>query len=233
MVLLKRFWKIARLYWLGEEKWGALALLSTLILSILVSTNLNVVINNQQGNLLSVLAAKDGNKFYITAKYVFGLYLILAVNWGGYNYIRNKLILYWRRWLTRNFLSKYFQNRAFYELSQSQQVIDNPDQRIAEDIDKFANASNFLFFDILYTCFQGIAFSAVLWRISPTLTIIVIIYVVSGTGIATGLFGRKLVKLNYEQRKKEGNFRFGLVRLRENAESVAFYRGGSPGIKPT
>ncbi|MDJ0574890.1 MAG: hypothetical protein QNJ65_06955 [Xenococcaceae cyanobacterium MO_234.B1] len=60
LILFKRFWKIARLYWLGSEKWGAIALLSTLILSILVSTNLNVIINTQQGNLLSALAAKEG-----------------------------------------------------------------------------------------------------------------------------------------------------------------------------
>ncbi len=225
LILFKRFWKIARLYWLGSEKWGAIALLSTLILSILVSTNLNVIINTQQGNLLSALAAKEGNRFWTTAKYLFGLYLILTVNWGGYNYLRKKLVLYWRSWLTRDFLGKYFHNRAFYKLSQSQKEIDNPDQRMAEDINKFADGSIAFFFDMFYTCSQVIAFSAILWRISPTLTFILVIYVVSGTAITTGLFGRKLVKLNYQQQKKEGNFRFGLVRLRENAESVAFYRG--------
>ena len=225
MLLFKRFWKIARLYWLGNEKWGALALLSTLILSLLVSTRLNVIVNTQQGNLLSALAAQDGNRFWTTAKFLFGLYLILTVNWGGYNYIRKKLFLYWRRWLTRDFLGKYLQNRAFYELSQSQKEIDNPDQRIAEDIKEFADGSLAFFFDLLFTCLQVIAFSTVLWRISPTLTIILVIYVGSGTLITTGLFGKKLVKLNYEQQKKEGDFRFGLVRLRENAESVAFYRG--------
>ena len=225
MLLFKRFWKIARLYWLGNEKWGALALLSTLILSLLVSTRLNVIVNTQQGNLLSALAAQDGNRFWTTAKFLFGLYLILTVNWGGYNYIRKKLFLYWRRWLTRDFLGKYLQNRAFYELSQSQKEIDNPDQRIAEDIKEFADGSLAFFFDLLFTCLQVIAFSTVLWRISPTLTLILVIYVGSGTLITTGLFGKKLVKLNYEQQKKEGDFRFGLVRLRENAESVAFYRG--------
>ncbi len=225
MLLFKRFWKIARLYWLSEEKWGALALLSTLIMFNLVATHFNVIANTQQGEILSALAASDGNRFWITTKYLFGVYLILTVNWGGYNYIRKKLTLYWRRWLTRDFLGKYFQNRAFYELSQSQKEIDNPDQRIAEDINKFADGFLSFFFDMLFTCLQVIAFSAVLWRISPTLTLILVIYVVSGTAIATGLFGRKLVKLNYEQQKKEGNFRFGLVRLRENAESVAFYRG--------
>ena len=225
MLLFKRFWKIARLYWLGDEKWGAITILFILILFLLVNTNLNVVINSQQGNLLSALAAQDGKKFWMTAKYLFSLYLILTINWGVYNYLRKKLILYWRRWLTRDFLSKYLRNRAFYKLSQYQQEIDNPDQRIAEDINEFADGSLAFFFDLLYTCTQGIAFSAVLWRISPNLTIILVVYVGSGTLITTRLFGKKLVKLNYEQKKKEGDFRFGLVRLRENAESVAFYRG--------
>ena len=225
MLLFKRFWKIARLYWLGDEKWGAITILFILILFLLVNTNLNVVINSQQGNLLSALAAQDGKKFWMTAKYLFSLYLILTINWGVYNYLRKKLILYWRRWLTRDFLSKYLRNRAFYKLSQYQQEIDNPDQRIAEDINEFADGSLAFFFDLLYTCTQGIAFSAVLWRISPNLTIILVVYVGSGTLVTTRLFGKKLVKLNYEQKKKEGDFRFGLVRLRENAESVAFYRG--------
>ena len=230
-ILCQRFWKIARLYWLGEEKWGAIALLFTLIVFTLVATHFDVIANTQQGDVLSALAAKDGNRFWTTAKYLFGVYLILTVNWGGYNYIRKKLTLYWRRWLTRDFLGKYFQNRAFYELSQSQKEIDNPDQRIAEDINKFTDGFLSFFCDLLHTCLQVIAFSAVLWRISPTLTLVLLIYVGSGIAITIGLFGRKLVKLNYEQQKQEGNFRFGLVRLRENAESVAFYRGEAQEIK--
>ena len=91
-ILFKRFWKIASLYWLGEEKWGALVLLSTLILFVLVATHFNVIANTQQGDVLSALAAKDGKRFWTTTKYLFGVYLILTVNWGGYNYIRKNLL---------------------------------------------------------------------------------------------------------------------------------------------
>ena len=225
MILFKKFWSIARLYWLGSEKWGALALLSALILFVLVTIHFDVIANSQRGEVLSALADKDGNRFWTTTKYLFGVYLILTINWGAYNYIRKKLTLYWRRWLTKDFLGKYFQNRAFYELSQSPKELDNPDQRIAEDINKFADGFLSFFFDIFHTCIKVIAFSVVLWQISPTLTLILVIYVGSGTAITIGLFGQKLVKLNYKQEEKEANFRFGLVRLRENAESVAFYRG--------
>ncbi|MGK7898064.1 MAG: ABC transporter ATP-binding protein/permease [Xenococcus sp. (in: cyanobacteria)] len=227
-ILCQRFWQISRLYWLGSEKWGAITLLAALILLTLVATNFDVIANAQQGEVLSALAAQDENLFWTTIKYLLGAYLILTVNWGVYNYIRKKLTLYWRAWLTRDFLGKYFQNRAFYELSQSQQEIDNPDQRIAEDINKFTDGFLSFFCDLLHAFLQVIAFSAVLWRLSPTLTFVLLIYVASGTAITIGLFGSKLVKLNYEQRKQEGHFRFGLVRLRENAESVAFYRGEAP-----
>ena len=70
-----------------------------------------------------------------------------------------------------------------------------------------------------------IAFSGVLWGISRTLVIFLVVYALAGTVFATAVFGRPLVKLNFEQLKKEANFRFGLIRIRENAESIAFYRG--------
>ncbi len=180
MVLFKRFWQISRLYWLSEEKWGAIALLSILVLSNLLSTHLLIIANTQRGELLSNLAAKDTIRFWITAKYLFGVYLLLPLNWGGYNYIRKKLSIYWRRWLTKYFLNKYFQNRTFYQLTQSHKEIDNPDQRIAEDINKFADGFLSFFFNLLFTCFQVVAFSFVLWKISSTLMFVLIIYVGSG-----------------------------------------------------
>ncbi|MBE9226696.1 ABC transporter ATP-binding protein/permease [Phormidium sp. LEGE 05292] len=222
---LQRFWTIAKLYWCGNEKWGAIALLLTLIALVLVSTQVKVLANTQQGNILSTLVAKDVNGFWTTTWKLFGLSLMLPTIWCAYHYTRKKLVLYWRRWLTHHFLGKYSRNRAFYELSQFQQKIDNPDQRIAEDINKFADGFLLFFFDMFNAGSQIIAFSAVLWIISPTLMVVLVIYAVSGTLLTIWLFGTKLVRLNFEQLKKEANFRFGLVRLRENAESVAFYRG--------
>ncbi|MGK7914061.1 MAG: ABC transporter ATP-binding protein/permease [Prochloraceae cyanobacterium] len=225
---VQRTWAITKLYWFGDEKWGAISLLLILITITLVSTHLNILANSQRGNLLSTLATQDTNRFWTVTWKLFGLYLILTFIWAVYNYIRKKLSLYWRRWLTNNFLGKYFRNRAFYELSQSQKEIDNPDQRIAEDINKFSEGSLFFFFTMFRACSQTVGFSMVLWGISPSLMIVLIIYVASGTLITTTLFGRKLVELNLKDLEKEANFRFGLVRLRENAESITFYRGEAP-----
>ncbi|OKH39049.1 ABC transporter ATP-binding protein [[Phormidium ambiguum] IAM M-71] len=222
---LQRFWTIAKLYWCGNEKLGAIALLLILIALVLVSTQVRVIINTQQGNIVSALVAKDANRFWMITWKVFALSLILPTMWCTYHYIRKKLVIYWRRWLTNHFLDKYFRNRAFYELSHSQKEIDNPDQRIAEDINKFADGFVVFFFNMFNAGSQIIAFSTVLWVISPTLMIFLVIYAVSGTLLTIWLFGKKLVKLNFKQLKKEADFRFGLVRLRENAESVAFYRG--------
>ncbi len=222
---VRRIWAIAKSYWFGDEKWGGIALLVFLIAITLVSTHLHIIANGQRGNLLSTLAAKDINRFWITNWKLLGVYLILTVIWAAYNYILKKLSLYWRRWLTNDFLGKYFRNRAFYELSQSHKEIDNPDQRIAEDINKFTDGSLFFFFSIFSACSQTVGFSMVLWAISPTLMVVLVIYVSSGTAITTALFGRKLVRLNLLGLEKEANFRFGLVRLRENAESITFYRG--------
>jgi putative ATP-binding cassette transporter len=220
-----KFWSLAKLYWYGEEKWGAIGLILTLVTIILVITQVDVIVNNQQGSLLSALAAKNTNRFWHTTTNLLGLYLFLVLSWATYNYVRKKLTLYWRRWLTNHFLDKYFKNRAFYELSQAQKELDNPDQRISQDINSFADGFLSLFFDLLHSCIKIIAFSAVLWLISPNLMIFLVIYAGTGTLITTGIFGKKLVKIIFEQNKKEADFRFGLVRLRENAESVAFYQG--------
>ncbi|MBD2338162.1 ABC transporter ATP-binding protein/permease [Calothrix sp. FACHB-156] len=222
---LKRFWQVGKIYWYSEEKLGGIGLLSILIMIVLCSTQIDVIVNSQQGNLLSALAAKNSSTFWTTVSYLLGLYLSLVLIWAAYNYIRKKLTLYWRRWLTEHFLNHYFRNRSYYQLTQSQRELDNPDQRISQDVFSFVDGFLSLFFDLLHATLQMIAFSAVLWFISPNLMLVLVIYAVSGTLITTGFFGRKLVKINFDQNKKEADFRFGLVRLRENAESVAFYRG--------
>ncbi|MDF5733443.1 MAG: hypothetical protein PUP92_37070, partial [Rhizonema sp. PD38] len=84
--LFHRFWAIAKLYWFGNEKWGALSLFLTIIAMILVATHINVLINNQKGNLLDALAAKDVNKFWVNTWKMFALYVISMVIWSGYNY---------------------------------------------------------------------------------------------------------------------------------------------------
>jgi len=144
---------------------------------------------------------------------------------AGYTFLRDRLGLAWRRWLTDSFISRYFQDRAFYNINQFSPDIDNPDQRIAEDVKSFTLESLALVLVAVESVLSIVAFSGVLWKISKELVLFLVIYAVVGTILTIGVFGQPLVKLNFEQLKKEANFRFSLVRVRENAEAIAFYQG--------
>ncbi len=223
--LFKRFWAIAKLYWFGEEKRGAIALLALLGCLLLAYTFLRVSLNQQQGVLISSLADKDADRFWAAVRIFLGVLIVYVPLFAGYSYFREKLGVYWRRWLTDNFLGNYFQGRAFYNIGNSNTELDNPDQRISEDIRSFTQESLRFLLVIIVSIFQIVAFSGVLWGISKPLVMCLIIYALFGNVVTTGIFGRILVKLNFEQLKREANFRFALVRIRENAESIAFYRG--------
>lgn len=225
--IFRQFWSIAQLYWLGKEKKGALTLLVILGLLLVGYTQLSVLLNEAQGGLISTLAAKDETKFWETVfKFLWVLVLYVPL-FAGFSFTQGKLGLYWRKWLTEHFLNNYFLNRSFYQLAVKNIEIDNPDQRISEDIRSFTQDSLLFLLVIIQSILQVIAFSVVLWSISQQLVIFLLVYALAGTLITTGVFGKKLVSLNFNQLQKEANFRFGLVRVRENSESIAFYQGES------
>jgi putative ATP-binding cassette transporter len=141
-----------------------------------------------------------------------------------YYYMRDLFANQWRRWLTGRFLDGYLKGRKYYELGADSEI-DNPDQRISEDINTFTGRSiNFLLI-FLGSIMQLVAFSAVLWSISHLLVGVLAVYALTGTVVALYVFGNPLIHLNFWQLRREADFRFSLMRLRENAESIAFYRG--------
>lgn len=223
--VFRRFWAIARSYWVGDEKWKARGLLLLIVVLLLGYTGLSVLLNTQRGELISALSAKSESRFWTTVWIFIGVLVAYAPLLAGYTYLRDRLGLEWRRWLTNSFVERYFQNRAFYQINQFSPEIDNPDQRIAEDVKSFTQESLTLALVIISSVLEVIAFSGVLWGISRELVIFLVAYAVVGSVLTVGVFGQPLVKLNFEQLKKEANFRFGLVRVRENAEAIAFYQG--------
>ncbi|MGL5874152.1 MAG: ABC transporter ATP-binding protein/permease [Xenococcaceae cyanobacterium] len=223
--IFKQFWAIAKLYWFGEEKKGALTLLVLLgILSIAYSA-LGVFLNQQRGAIISSLSARSLDRFQQAILIFLGILVVYVPLFAGFNYCQRKLGIYWRRWLTYNFLNNYFSNRSFYNIGNFSDKIDNPDQRISEDINSFTQNSLTFLLIFVVSILQIAFFSAQLWAISQPLILFLVVYAIVGTLITVGVFGKKLVKINFDQLKKEANFRFGLVRVRENAESIAFYRG--------
>ncbi|MEL7070857.1 MAG: ABC transporter ATP-binding protein/permease [Cyanobacteria bacterium J06581_3] len=223
--VFRRFWAIAKPYWTGDQKWKARGLLLLIVLLLLAYTGLSVVINTQRGELISALSAKNESRFWRTTLIFVGVLVVYAPLLAGYTYLRDRLALAWRKWLTDSFVSRYFSDRAFYNINQFNAEIDNPDQRIAEDVKSFTQESLTLVLVVTDSVLEMIAFSGVLWGISRELVLFLLAYAVLGTLVTVGVFGQPLVKLNFEQLKKEANFRFSLVRVRENAEAIAFYQG--------
>ena len=244
--VFRRCWAIAKPYWFSEEKRNARGLLALIAICLLAYTGLSVVLNNQRGAMISALAATDESRFWQTVLIFIGVLVVYAPLFAGYTYLRDRLCLEWRRWLTSRFVDRYFSDRAFYRINQNIAVpgsvvsaipdagIDNPDQRIAEDVKNFTQESLSLILVITDSLFTIIAFSGVLWGISSELVIFLVLYALIGTLLTVGIFGKPLVRLNFEQLKREADFRFSLVRIRENAEAIAFYQGEtqeSTGVK--
>jgi putative ATP-binding cassette transporter len=222
--LWQRFWLLATPYWRSDEKWKAWGLLGLLVILLLAQTRFAVRFIEQTGEFTSALAARNEERFWDAIR----LYLILLIAavpvYALYYFVRDKLGIHWRRWLTNRFLDRYFSHRCFYELN-GDPAIDNPDQRVAEDIATFTQRSLYFLLVIIASVLQLIAFSAVLWSISRELVLFLVVYAVAGTLVVVLIFGQKLMSLNFNQLRREADFRFSLVRVRENAESIAFYRG--------
>lgn len=223
--VFRRFWKIAISYWNSEEKWKARGLLLLVMVLSLGYTGLSVLLNNRRGVMISALSAQDEARFWQTIMIFLGVLVAYAPIFAGYTYLRDRLGLQWRRWLTNRYVDNYFSNRAYYNLNNLHTDIDNPDQRIAEDVKSFTQGSLTFLLIIVDSLLGIIAFSSVLWKISSSLVLFLVLYAVLGTVVTVGVFGKGLVRLNFAQLKKEADFRFSLVRIRENAESIAFYRG--------
>ncbi|MEO0839711.1 MAG: ABC transporter ATP-binding protein/permease [Cyanobacteria bacterium J06643_5] len=222
--LLQQFWKIAKPYWFSSEKWGAITLLILLIILSIISTALLLIVSIFLGEVTTALAQQNQEVFIQSVLIFIGIIVFGVILLSLKSYIQAKLSLYWRRWLTYNFLNKYFDRQTFYRFSFNPEI-DNPDQRIAEDIKTFTlQAVNFLII-LLDSILQLIGFVGILWVTSIPLTLFLVGYAVFGTVITTIFFGRILIQINYQQLKYQADFRYSLTRVRENAEAIAFYRG--------
>ncbi|WP_339093669.1 ABC transporter ATP-binding protein/permease [Variovorax paradoxus] len=220
----KQFLRVAKPFWLGDKRSTAWWLLALLMGLMLLDTQLAVMLVAKTGELTSALAAKDADRFWVAVRASLIVLAMAVPVYAFYYFMRDSFANQWRKWLTGRFLDGYLSQRRYYHLS-ADPDIDNPDQRIAEDINTFTGRSiNFLLV-VLGSAMQLVAFSAVLWGISKVLVGFLAIYAIVGTVVALWLFGQPLIHLNFWQLKREADFRFDLMRLRENAESIAFYRG--------
>jgi vitamin B12/bleomycin/antimicrobial peptide transport system ATP-binding/permease protein len=215
------FWEMAFPYY--EESKTARWLFAGMIGMTLLNSAVSVAFSYLGKDFWNALSAKDTVEFYnVLTKYV-GALLLGAPVVTLYKFQRERLAVHWREWMTDRTLQLYEDNRVYYALERGREV-DNPDQRITEDVKSFTSYSLQLFLTIVTSIIDVISFSFILYSIYPQLFIAIAGYAAFGT-ITTTILGQDLVRLNYEALSKEADFRYSLVRLRDNAESIAFYSG--------
>ena len=236
--LFRGFWSLFKGYWFSEEKWKARGLLAVVIAMNFAMVYLLVQLNEWYQIFWDALQNYEQERFFpLLGQFsaIAFIYIMIAVY--AY-YLRQMLQIKWRTWMTNNYLRAWMGGQTYYRL---QDATDNPDQRISEDIGQFVNLSLVLLIDFLKQLTTLGAFGVVLWNLSGSFTFTLggteiviagymfwfsLIYSGIGTVLAHKV-GRKLIALNFDQQKYEADFRFSMMRVRENSESIAFYRGES------
>jgi len=219
----RQFRVISRALFASERKRKARGYLIALLAMAMAVGGVQVLMSYAGRDFMTAIARKDTAAYWTALGWYLGTFALAIPIGVFYRWVEEGLALLWREWMAQHMVKRYFNNRAYYRLRSSQSV-DNPDQRISEDIRNFTASSLSFLLIALNSLVTLFAFVGVLWMISGTLVAILIAYAIAGTAISV-LIGRELVRLHYQQYGKEANFRYGLVRLRDNAESIAFYRG--------
>jgi putative ATP-binding cassette transporter len=202
----------------GKAKW-----LIALLIAFLLGINALNVLNSYVGrDFMTAIEDRNQAGFVLMALLYIGVFAASTLVAGIYRYTEERLGLLWREWATRRTILNYANNRVYYRLKMAGEI-ENPDQRIAEDIRAFTTTTISFVLMLLNGSLTVIAFSGVLWSISPLLFVVSVLYAAVGSCL-TYLVGRRLVRLNFDQLDKEANFRASLIHMRANAESVALCR---------
>mmetsp|Transcript_20799 Transcript_20799/g.62053 ORF Transcript_20799/g.62053 Transcript_20799/m.62053 type:complete len:644 (+) Transcript_20799:183-2114(+) len=212
------FRRLAAPYFRDAE--GAKLQFGLLLVLVLCQSGVSVIFSYVGRDFYSALSAKDLPGFRKGAmKYAVGL-AVTRLSWVLDNFQRNRLALSWSAWMTKELARQYFRDQAYYRIGD----VDNPDQLLTKDVENFTKGSLNLFFSVLWTVIDLASSSGILYSISPQLFYAVLAYALFGS-LTTVLLGKTLAGQNAVQLVRERAISYSLVRLRENAESVAFYRG--------
>ncbi|MEZ0258540.1 MAG: ABC transporter ATP-binding protein/permease [Chthoniobacter sp.] len=221
--LLKKFLLLAKAFFTGGSKRPARLWFAALLGLCAAAGVVQIFVSFTMRDFVTALSQRDHTGWVRGLwKYVGLLFISVPVG-VFYRYSQERLSLVWRRWMTQHLIKRYFYNRAYYRIRTSESV-DNPDQRITEDVKVFTISVLNYFFIIVNSVVSLVSFLWVLWTISGRLVTALVLYAILGTVVSI-LFGKRLAGLYFNQYQREANFRYGLVRVRENAESIAFFRG--------
>ena len=218
-----QFWRLVKPYFFSKEKWGARCLFTLVMLLMLGFNAFSVARSFILRDLMTAVTEKHVSDFYTSGLMLLGLFALFTPVMTFFLYTQNLLQLHWRRWLTNHFLKKYFSHQAFYKIKFNDKI-DNPDQRIAEDVNTFIRQNIDLSGLLLTHSITIISFSGILFFIDKYLAVVVIFLSFLRTAVTIAI-GKKLSKLKFKQLQKEANFRYSLIHVRDNSESIAFYGG--------
>jgi vitamin B12/bleomycin/antimicrobial peptide transport system ATP-binding/permease protein len=237
--ILPSAWTMIRPYWFSDDRWAAWGLLLAVVALTLGMVYLTVLLNQWNNAFYTALQDKNLVAFrgqLLRVTYLICIFIFLAVYQV---YLNQMLEIRWRRWLTDRYLRAWLSDGAYYRMQLVTRDTDNPDQRIAEDVQLLAAHTLGLFTGGLRAIVTLVTFVAILWGLSGTFTVslggfsftvpgymvwVALLYAIGGTWV-TDWLGRPLVGLNFDRQRYEADFRFSLVRFRENTEGVALYHG--------
>src|SRR5579863_552230 len=242
IIWAKDAWFLAKPFWISPDspnKYIAYILITVVITFNLLMIAASVAINKWYNKFYDALQNYDKTSFYKLLM-IFCIIAFAYITFAVLSYLFRKFLeIRWRKWLTQYYMDKWFANKAYYKTKFLSEISDNPDQRISEDINSFI----VLFMDITLGLMNSVvtlcSFVIILWTLSGPLKFTLgghhiviygyivwatILYAIIGTYI-TFKIGRPLIKLQYEQQAYAADFRFGLMRVREYSENIAFYNG--------
>lgn len=220
---LKQLWDLSVPFF--KEEGSAKALLAAVVVLTLANSAVSVAFSYVGRDFWTALSQKDPDQFAIMLQRFGGALVAGVPVTVFYRYQREKLAVAWREWMTVRVLDIYCAGKTYYNL-EAERDIDNPDQRIAEDVRAFTRVSLEFLITIITSIIDLASFSTILYSIYPQLFIAIALYAGGGT-LGAAALGKPLVNLNFVQLQREADFRYALVRLRENSESIAFYGGES------
>jgi len=236
---LRDLWALTRPYWFSEERWAARGLLAAVVALNLGIVFLEVLFNRWNNDFYNALQDKNLAAFYDSMVYFCVLAAAFIIAAVYQLYLNQMLQIRWRRWLTDRYLEQWLGNRTHYRMQFTDRGTDNPDQRISEDLAIFVDKTLNLSLGLMSAVVTLASFLTILWGLSGPLSLaiagtsfsvpgymvwVALIYAIIGTWLIH-LVGRPLIALNFNQQRFEANFRFSLVRVRENSESIAIYAG--------
>lgn len=232
---LKDIWVLVRPYWKSEERSKSGLLLAVIVALNLGSVYLSVLFNQWYKVFYNALQNKDYPVFLHQIWLFCGLAGLFIIGAVYQVYLRQLLEIRWRRWLTHRAVNRWLGARAYYQLQLGGTGTDNPDQRIADDIGSFINSVLVLGLGLLHSIVTLASFATILYGLSGSLEVfglsipgymlwVAVVYAGVGT-VITHFIGRPLINLNFQQQQREADFRYALVRIRENADGIALYGG--------